>query len=118
MMRISDPVIFGHAVRTFFPRLFSEYGDALAAAGGDPDEGLGAILQAAQKLPPDQRAGVEAAIREGLENGPARPMAKRPTPLPSSLTAATPPFTRSSSTIAVPMVRTTRRPWERFPTSG
>ncbi len=74
MMRISDPVIFGHAVRTFFPRLFSEYGDALAAAGGDPDEGLGAILQAAQKLPPDQRAGVEAAIREGLENGPALAM--------------------------------------------
>ena len=46
------------------PRLFSEYGEALAAVGGDPDEGLGAILQAAQKLPADQRAGVEAAIRE------------------------------------------------------
>jgi isocitrate dehydrogenase len=74
MMRVSDPIIFGHAVRAFFPRLFSEFGEALAAAGGDPDEGLGAILQAAQKLPADQRAGVEAAIREGLANGPALAM--------------------------------------------
>jgi isocitrate dehydrogenase len=74
MMRVSDPIIFGHAVRAFFPRLVSEFGDALAAAGGDPDEGLGALLQAAQKLPEDQRAGVEAAIREGLANGPALAM--------------------------------------------
>ncbi len=70
MMRVSDPIIFGHTVRAFFPRLFSEFGEALAAAGGDPDDGLGAILQAAQKLPADQRAGVEAAIRDGLANGP------------------------------------------------
>src|SRR5215216_5819600 len=71
MMRVSDPIIFGHAVRAFFPRLFSEFGQALAATGGDPDEGLGAMLQAAQKLPPDQRAGIEAAIRDDLANGPA-----------------------------------------------
>jgi len=74
MMRVSDPIIFGHAVRAFFPRLFSEYGEALAAAGGDPDDGLGAILQAAQNLPADQHAGVEAAIRDGLANGPALAM--------------------------------------------
>jgi isocitrate dehydrogenase len=74
MMRVSDPIIFGHAVRAFFPRLFSEYGEALAAAGGDPDEGLGAILQAAQKLPEDQRAGAEAAVRDDLANGPALAM--------------------------------------------
>jgi isocitrate dehydrogenase len=74
MMRVSDPIIFGHTVRAFFPRLFSEYGEALAAVGGDPDEGLGAILQAAQKLPAEQRAGVEAAIRDGLANGPALAM--------------------------------------------
>jgi isocitrate dehydrogenase len=74
MMRVSDPIIFGHTVRAFFPRLFSEYGEALAAVGGDPDEGLGAILQAAQKLPAEQRAGVEAAIRDGLASGPALAM--------------------------------------------
>ncbi|HLG74167.1 MAG TPA: NADP-dependent isocitrate dehydrogenase [Chloroflexota bacterium] len=74
MMRISDPIIFGHAVQAFFPRLFAAYGEALAAAGGDPDQGLGAILQAAQKLPDDQRQGVEAAVRERLASGPALAM--------------------------------------------
>src|SRR5215216_2102480 len=70
MMRVSDPIIFGHTVQAFFPRLFAEYGEALAAVGGDPDEGLGAVLQAIEKLPADQRAGAEAAVREGFENGP------------------------------------------------
>jgi isocitrate dehydrogenase len=70
MMRVSDPIIFGHAVQAFFPKVFAEYGDVLASVAGDPDEGLGAILQAAQKLPADQRAAVEAAIRDGLANGP------------------------------------------------
>ena len=71
MMRVSDPIIFGHTVRAFFPQLFAEYEEALAAAGGDPDDGLGALLQAAQKLPADERAKVEAAVNEGLANGPA-----------------------------------------------
>ncbi|MCX6020563.1 MAG: NADP-dependent isocitrate dehydrogenase [Chloroflexi bacterium] len=74
MMRISDPIIFGHSVRAFFPQLFTDYGEALAAVGGDPDDGLGSILQAAQKLPEDQRAGVEAAVRQGLAGGPALAM--------------------------------------------
>ncbi len=71
MMRVSDPIIFGHTVRAFFPQLFAEYEEALAAAGGDPDEGLGAVLQAAQKLPAEERAKVEAAVNQGLANGPA-----------------------------------------------
>ncbi len=74
MMRVSDPIIFGHTVRAFFPQLFADYGEALAAAGGDPDDGLDAILKAAEKLPSDQRSGVEAAIRQGLANGPALAM--------------------------------------------
>jgi isocitrate dehydrogenase len=74
MMKVSDPIIFGHTVEAYFPRLFSEYGKALASVAGDPDEGVGAILQAAQKLPAGQREGVEAAIREGLQNGPGLAM--------------------------------------------
>jgi isocitrate dehydrogenase len=74
MMRVSDPIIFGHAVRAFFPTVFSKYGDALAAVAGDPDEGLAAIIQAAQKLPEDQRAGFEAALKTDLDNGPALAM--------------------------------------------
>ncbi len=74
MMRVSDPIIFGHGVRAFFPGVFAQYGEALAAAGGDPDDGLAAILQAAQKLPTDQRSGVEAAVRQRLADGPALAM--------------------------------------------
>ena len=74
MMKVSDPIIFGHAVRAFFPRLFAEYGEVLAAAGGDPDDGLGAIISASQSLPEPQRAAVEAAIRQGIADGPALAM--------------------------------------------
>ncbi|HLZ70567.1 MAG TPA: NADP-dependent isocitrate dehydrogenase [Dehalococcoidia bacterium] len=74
MMKVSDPIIFGHAVRAFFPTLFARCGDALAAAGGDPNDGLGALLQAAQSLSADERKDVEAAIRQDLANGPALAM--------------------------------------------
>jgi isocitrate dehydrogenase len=70
MMKVSDPIIFGHAVRAFFPKLFADYGESLAAAGGDPDDGLGALLQAAQSLPEEQRKGVEAAMALDMANGP------------------------------------------------
>jgi isocitrate dehydrogenase len=71
MMKVSDPIIFGHAVRAFFPTLMAKYGDVLAAAGGDPDDGLGALLQAAQSLSADERKGVEDAISQDYANGPA-----------------------------------------------
>jgi isocitrate dehydrogenase len=74
MMKVSDPIIFGHAVQAFFPRLFTEYGGALAAAGGDPDDGLGALQQAEQSLPEEERRGIEAAISQDLANGPALAM--------------------------------------------
>ena len=44
MMKVSDPIIFGHVVRAFFPKTFATYGDALAAAGLSPNDGWGAIL--------------------------------------------------------------------------
>ncbi|MFN8521666.1 MAG: NADP-dependent isocitrate dehydrogenase [Chloroflexota bacterium] len=74
MMRVSDPIIFGHAVQTLLPRLFAEHGDALAGVGGDPDEGLAAVIQAVQKLPTDQRAKAEAALQADLANGPGLAM--------------------------------------------
>ena len=74
MMKVSDPIIFGHAVRAFFPRLFSENADALAAAGADPDDGLGALLEAVQSLPSDQRSAIEAVVQQSLANGPALAM--------------------------------------------
>jgi isocitrate dehydrogenase len=70
MMKVSDPIIFGHAVRSFFPKLFDQFGDVLAEAGISANDGLGSILKSAQSLPPDERIAIERAVREGLDNGP------------------------------------------------
>ena len=45
MMKVSDPIIFGHVVQAFFPTLFEQYGEQLAAAGISPNDGLGALLE-------------------------------------------------------------------------
>jgi isocitrate dehydrogenase len=74
MMKVSDPIIFGHVVRAFFPALFAEHGEALAAAGVNANDGLGALLSAIEKLPADQRAAIEAAIQQRLAEGPALAM--------------------------------------------
>ena len=74
MMKVSDPIIFGHVVRAFFPALFTEHAEALAAAGVSPNDGLGALLKSVQKLPDDQRTAIEAAVQQGLEDGPALAM--------------------------------------------
>ena len=74
MMKVSDPIIFGHVVKVFLPELFASYGDQLAAAGLSPSNGLGSILSGLDALPDDVRAGVEAAVKQGLENGPALAM--------------------------------------------
>jgi isocitrate dehydrogenase len=71
MMKISDPIIFGHVVRAFFPRLFVEYGEQLAAAGLSPNDGLGGILAGAQSLADDSvREGIEAAVEAAYAEGP------------------------------------------------
>jgi isocitrate dehydrogenase len=68
MMKVSDPIIFGHVVRAFFPQLFVEYGEQLAAAGLSPNDGLGAILKGVESLPNADAIG--ATIRAGIEHGP------------------------------------------------
>ena len=45
MMKVSDPIIFGHAVRAYFPAVFAEHADALAAADVSPNDGMGAPAQ-------------------------------------------------------------------------
>ncbi|ALO67897.1 isocitrate dehydrogenase [Arthrobacter alpinus] len=74
MMKVSDPIIFGHVVKAYFPELFANYGEALAAAGLSPANGLASIINGLGALPEDVRAGVEAAIKSGYENGPALAM--------------------------------------------
>ncbi|MFZ5846814.1 MAG: NADP-dependent isocitrate dehydrogenase [Actinomycetota bacterium] len=72
MMKVSDPIIFGHVVQSFFPTLFEQYGEQLAAAGISPNDGLGALLNAVDKLP--DGAAIKAAVEAGLAEGPTMAM--------------------------------------------
>ncbi|MET7932775.1 NADP-dependent isocitrate dehydrogenase [Streptomyces sp. NPDC005322] len=69
MMKVSDPIVFGHAVRAFFPKTFAEHGETLAAAGLTPNDGLGGILKGLESLPegPAIKASFEAELAEGPE---------------------------------------------------
>jgi isocitrate dehydrogenase len=72
MMKVSDPIIFGHVVQAFFPTLFEQYGEQLAAAGISPNDGLGALLGAVAELPEGE--AIKAAVEAGLAEGPAMAM--------------------------------------------
>ncbi|MER7957401.1 NADP-dependent isocitrate dehydrogenase [Streptomyces sp. NPDC096030] len=67
MMKVSDPIVFGHVVRAFFPKTFAAHGAALAAAGLSPNDGLGGILNGLAALPngAEIKASFEAEIAEG-----------------------------------------------------
>jgi isocitrate dehydrogenase len=74
MMKVSDPIIFGHVVKAYFSELFETYGKQLSAAGISPNNGLAAILSSLEDLPEDVREGVQNLIKKGLEEGPALAM--------------------------------------------
>ncbi|TWD53951.1 NADP-dependent isocitrate dehydrogenase [Arthrobacter sp. FX8] len=74
MMKVSDPIIFGHVVKAYFSELFETYGKQLSAAGISPNNGLAAILSSLEDLPADVRDGVQNLIKKGLEDGPALAM--------------------------------------------
>ncbi|MFI6763920.1 NADP-dependent isocitrate dehydrogenase [Streptomyces sp. NPDC050355] len=68
MMKVSDPIIFGHVVRAFFPKTFAKYGEALAAAGLTPNDGLGGIYKGLELLP--EGAEIKASFDAELADGP------------------------------------------------
>ncbi len=70
MMKISDPIIFGHGVRAYFSRLFTQHGAALDEAGANPNNGLGNVISAFENLDETTRAAAEAALAEDLAEGP------------------------------------------------
>jgi isocitrate dehydrogenase len=72
MMKVSDPIVFGHVVRAFFPKTFAAYGEVLAAAGLSPNNGLGGILDGLAALP--QGAEIKASFDAELAEGPALAM--------------------------------------------
>lgn len=70
MMKVSDPIIFGHAVKVFFAPVFEQYGEQLAAAGVNVNNGFGNLLANLNKLDEATRAGVEKAIAETYAQNP------------------------------------------------
>ena len=71
MMKVSDPILFGHAVKVFFADVFAEHGAALEGVGANPNNGLASVITALGKLPEVERAAVEAGIKAAFETGPA-----------------------------------------------
>ena len=71
MMKVSDPIIFGHAVRQFFADVFEQYGSELASVGASPNDGMSSIQNALEKLPEETRTAIQAAIAKTYEDGPA-----------------------------------------------
>ncbi|MFE2225865.1 NADP-dependent isocitrate dehydrogenase [Streptomyces kronopolitis] len=69
MMKVSDPIIFGHVVRAFFPKTFARYGEALATAGLTPNDGLGGIYKGLESLTDgaEIKASFDAELAEGPE---------------------------------------------------
>ena len=72
MMKVSDPLIFGHVLRAFFPTTFATWGDTLESAGLRPEDGLGTIFAGLEGLP--DGAAVRAAFDAELAAGPALAM--------------------------------------------
>ncbi|EEW50377.1 isocitrate dehydrogenase, NADP-dependent [Corynebacterium efficiens YS-314] len=68
MMKVSDPIIFGHIVRAYFADVYAQYGEQLLAAGLNGENGLAAIYAGLDKL--DNGAEIKAAFDKGLEEGP------------------------------------------------
>lgn len=74
MMKVSDPIIFGHAVKVFFAPVFEQYGDKLAEIGVNVNNGFGNLLSNLDKLDAETRAGVEKAIQAAYDNAPSLAM--------------------------------------------
>ena len=74
MMKVSDPIIFGHGVRVFFRDLITKHGATLEDLGVDFNNGFGDLLAKIETLPADKKAAIEADIQSCYDNGPALAM--------------------------------------------
>ena len=74
MMKISDPIMFGHAVSVYFKDAIEKHADTLKSIGANPNYGMGDILARLDKLPADKKAEIEADINKCYETGPALAM--------------------------------------------
>jgi isocitrate dehydrogenase len=74
MMKVSDPIIFGHAVEVFFKDLIAKHADTLKDLGVDFRNGFGDLVAKIANLPADKKAEIEADIQAAYANGPALSM--------------------------------------------
>jgi isocitrate dehydrogenase len=74
MMKVSDPIIFGHAVKVFFKDLIAKHSALLDSLSVDFKNGFGDLVAKIQALPADQKAAIEADIQAAYQNGPALAM--------------------------------------------
>jgi len=70
MMKVSDPIIFGHAVRSYFAEVFDKHGDTLRELGVSPNDGVASLLSSIASLSEDQQRAITADIDAGYESGP------------------------------------------------
>jgi len=74
MMKISDPIMFGHVVSVYFKDLFAKHGSSLAAMGFNPNNGLGQLYEKIATLPAAERAAIENTISECYASRPSLAM--------------------------------------------
>jgi isocitrate dehydrogenase len=71
MMKVSDPVLFGHAVRVFFKDLLAKHAATFAEVGVDLNNGFGDLVEKLQKLSAEKKTAIEADIQAAFASGPA-----------------------------------------------
>jgi isocitrate dehydrogenase len=74
MMKVSDPIMFGHCVRVFFDDVFTKHAALFDELGVNPNNGFGDVLEKIGTLPPSQSTAIEADIEAAFANGPALAM--------------------------------------------
>ena len=74
MMKVSDPIIFGHAVTVYYKDVFEKYADTFDALGVDENNGVGDVYAKIQSLPEAERAAIEADLNAVYESRPAMAM--------------------------------------------
>ncbi|CAN0302583.1 unnamed protein product, partial [Discosporangium mesarthrocarpum] len=74
MMKVSDPIIFGHAVKVFYKDVFAKHGELFESLGVDANNGIGDVYSRIEDLPADQKAAVEADLKAVYESRPEMAM--------------------------------------------
>ncbi|NKI32587.1 NADP-dependent isocitrate dehydrogenase [Croceivirga thetidis] len=70
MMKVSDPILFGHVLENYFKAVFDTYGDYFEEVGISPRNGLESLFDKLSELPKEKSIEIREAIKNGLENGP------------------------------------------------